>query len=149
MRLPALLSILLASLLCGCAVMVPGHLYPVQGPLTRQSPPPVFKITMSGVLRSGTLTATLADGEVCTGDWTAVRQDDPSAGEMAAQWDAIYGQGFFVANVLGTAVFARAVLTGSHGTRLRVQLYDPTPGQVTNVRGIAADDKGNLYKLTF
>jgi hypothetical protein len=137
-----------AMLLSGCLVMVPGHLYPVQGPLSLESPAPIYKFTLSGVYKSGTLSATLPDGEVCKGDWSAIAQDDPSAKQFSAQWDAVYGTGFFVANVLGNPVFAGAILTGNKGTTLNVQFYDPVPGQVNAVKGIAQDNKGNLFKLT-
>jgi hypothetical protein len=91
----------------------------------------------------------LQDGEVCHGAWTAIPQDDPSATAMSADWDSVYGQGFFQANVFGSKVFARATLTGTRGTTLNVQMYDPSPGKVEAVIGVAADNKGNIYKLTF
>jgi len=103
---------LTAMLLSGCLVMVPGQLYPVQGPLSLESPAPIYKFTLSGVYKSGTLSATLPDGEVCKGDWSAIARDDPSAKQFSAQWDAVYGTGFFVANVLGNPVFAGAILIG-------------------------------------
>lgn len=145
MKQPVLVA-LIATLLAGCMVMVPGHLYPVQGSLAAQTPVPVYKVTLSGVMESGTMSATLQDGEVCKGSWAPVRQDDPSAGSMSVEWDSVYGAGFFVANVLGNRVFARAVLLGTKGTTLNVEFYDPTPGQIANVRGIAKD---NIFKLTF
>ena len=145
MKQPVLVA-LIATLLAGCMVMVPGHLYPVQGSLAAQTPVPVYKVTLSGVMESGTMSATLQDGEVCKGSWAPVRQDDPSAGSMSVEWDSVYGAGFFVANVFGNRVFARAVLLGTKGTTLNVEFYDPTPGQIANVRGIAKD---NIFKLTF
>jgi hypothetical protein len=148
MKLLVLLS-LIAALVTGCLVMVPGHLYPIQGALSAQTPAPIYKVTISGVFKTGTMSATLGDGEVCHGDWGAVRQDDPSSGQMSGEWDRVYGQGFFTANVLGNPVFGRAVLTGTKGTILNVEFYDPTPGQVVNVKGIAKDNKGNIFKLTF
>src|ERR1700679_3702524 len=129
--------------------MVPGHLYPVQGSLSTQNPVPIYKITLSGLLASGTLSATLQDGEACSGSWAPVRQDDPSAGSMSGACDSVYGAGFFVGNVLGNPVFARAVLTGTKGTILNVEFYDPTPGVVASVKGIAKDNKGNVFKLPF
>jgi hypothetical protein len=144
-----LVLLCIANLLAGCLVMVPGHLYPVQGSLSTQNPVPIYKVTISGLLASGTLSATLQDGEVCSGSWTPVRQDDPSAGSMSGEWDSVYGSGFFEGNVLGSRVFARAALTGTKGTILNVELYDPTPGVFANVKGIAKDNKGNVFKLTF
>ena len=146
-RLAAVTMIL--SMLAGCVVMAPGHLYPVDGPLSTQTPVPIYKVTLSGVLNSGSMSATLQDGEVCSGGWAAIPQDDATAGSMSADWDRVYGAGFFVANVLGKPVFARATLTGTKGTTLQVQFYDPTPGQFANVEGVARDNSGNVFKLTF
>jgi hypothetical protein len=139
----------ITSMLAGCVVMAPGHLYPVGGPLSTQTPVPIYKVTLNGVLTSGNMSATLPDGEVCTGSWAAIPQDDSTAGSMSGDWDSVYGAGFFVANVLGKPVFARATLTGKKGTTLQVQFYDPTPGQFTNVEGVARDNSGNIFKLTF
>lgn len=137
-----------AMLLAGCVIMAPGHLYPVQGPLAGASPPPIYTLTMNGVYDSGTLTATLPDGEKCKGDWSAIAPTDPSARQMSAAWDSVYGSGYFVAHVLGSRVFAAAVLKGNRGTTLNVQLYDPKPGDVSAVVGVATDNSGNLFKLT-
>jgi len=126
--------------------MVPGHLYPVQGSLSAQTPVPIYNVTLSGILSSGTMSATLQGGEVCSGNWAPVRQNDPSASKLSAEWDRVYGEGFFVANILGNPVFARAVLAG---TTLNVEFYAPTPGQITGVKGIAMDNNGNIFKLTF
>jgi hypothetical protein len=105
-------------------------------------------MTLSGILNSGTLSVTLQGGEVCKGSWSQVRQDDPSGNKMAAQWDAVYGQGFFVAHVLGNPVFARASLTCNQGSTLSLELYDPNPGNILTTVGIAQDGTGNLYKMT-
>jgi hypothetical protein len=134
--------------LSGCVVMVPGHLYPVQGPLAGATPPPIYRLTMNGIYDSGTLAATLPDGEKCAGNWSAISPNDPKARQMSAAWDSVYGAGFFVRHVLGSRVFARAVLTGNRGTILNVQFYDPKPGDVAAVVGVANDNSGNLFKLT-
>ena len=148
MKTPALM-LLIATLLSGCVVA--GHLYPIQGPLASQSPPPILPMTLTGATpNSGTLTVTLQGAEVCKGNWALVHQDDPSASLMAAQWDEIYGPGFFVANVLGSQGFARGALTGTRGSTVNVEFFGLKPGGGTAaVVGIAQDSKGNLYKLTF
>jgi hypothetical protein len=143
------IALLAATVLGGCVVQLPGHLYPVEGPLAARTPMPIYAVSLSGVLTSGTLSATLPDGEVCRGRWAAVRKDDPTASAMAGDWDRVYGPGFFVANVLGSAVFARAVLVGTQGTTLNTEMYDPTPGEVARLTGIARDNDGNVFKLTF
>jgi hypothetical protein len=93
--------------------------------------------------------ATLQNGEVCSGSWSAVSQHDPTAGDLSADWDSVYGPGFFVANVLGSRAFARGVLSSTKGTRLNVELYDPIPGDIESVEGIAKDTEGNVFKVTF
>lgn len=143
------LLLMTATILTGCELMVPGHLYPVQGSLSAQSPVPIFKVTLNGILNSGSMSATLQGGEVCRGSWATVRQNDPSASKLSVEWDRVYGQGFFVANILGNPTFARAVLTGTRGTTLNVEFYVPTPGQILGVKGIATDNNGNTFKLTF
>jgi hypothetical protein len=140
------LLLLTVVTLSGCAT---AHLYPVQGPLAAQTPPPIYKMTVTGALNSGTLSASLPNGEVCQGTWALLRQDDPTANTMAAQWDLVYGQGFFVGNVLGSAQFARASMTGNEGTTLAVEFYKPGQGSALTIKGIAQDNKGNLFKLTF
>jgi hypothetical protein len=141
--------LLTLTMLAGCLVMVPGHLYPVQGSLSTQTPVPIYNVTLSGVLNSGTMSATLQGGEVCSGNWATVSQKDPSASKWSADWDRVYGPGFFVANILGNPAFARAVLVGTQGTTLNVEFYAPTPGQIVGVKGIAMDSNGNIFKLTF
>jgi hypothetical protein len=148
-QIALLLSMSIALLLSGCLVAVPGHLYPVHGPLATQTPPPIYKVSLSGILKSGTLDATMQDGEVCRGGWAAIPQDDPTASSMSTDWDSVYGQGFFTGNVLGNAVFVRANLVGPKGTTLDVQMYDPKPGNPAALIGVARDNKGNIFKLTF
>jgi hypothetical protein len=140
--------LLVTMLLTGCVIMAPGHLYPVQGPLAAANPQPIYSLTLSGVYNAGTLTATLPDGETCKGDWSAVAPTDPNARQMSAAWDSVYGSGYFVANVLGSRVFASAVLKGDRGTTLNVQFYDPKPGNASAVIGVATDNNGNQFKLT-
>jgi hypothetical protein len=147
-RLGCVPLLLVTMLSAGCVIMAPGHLYPVQGPLAAANPQPIYSLTMNGVYDAGTLTATLPDGEMCKGDWNAISPSDPNARQMSAVWDSVYGSGFFVAHVLGSRVFAAAVLKGNKGTTLNVQIYDPRPGNVSAVIGVATDNNGNQFKLT-
>ncbi len=136
------------TMLGGCAVMVPGHLYPVQGSLASAAPPAIFNVTFSSVLNSGTLSATLQGGETCTGRPAPVPQNDPSVSASSADWDRIYGEGFFVANILGNHDLNRAVLAGNKGTTLNVEFVGGA-GNMAHAKGIATDNKGNIFKLTF
>ena len=139
-----------ATLLSGCLVMVPGNLYPIQGPAAAaQNPPAIYSVTISGIANSGTMTATLQNNEACSGKWSQLSQRDNTAGQMSAQWDQVYGQGFFVANVLGNPIFARAVLTCKQGTTLNIEFFERDPGAFAGAKGVGQDSKGNLYKVTF
>jgi len=135
------LALLTATLLTGCAAT--GHLYPVTGPLATQTPLPIFSLQFNRAV--GSISATLQNGEVCNGNWAPLLPNDPSANRMSAQWDAVYGQGFFVAHILGSASLGRGLATGPQGTTLNVETFNPTP---EDFKGVAQDNKGNLYKLT-
>ncbi len=153
------LSLLCVSTLTGCAT---ARLYPVQGPLSSQNPPPVYVAKFSGAFNSGDLSVVLGGGEVCKGHWATVPRPSTSnaattasaasADNLSAEWDTVYGTGFYVAHVLGARLYARAVLTGNRGTILNVELYKPDSAENTAVgaiKGVAKDDKGNVYKVAF
>ena len=143
-------------ILSGCYLN--GHLYPVQGPLAAQTPPPVFNARMSGAFNSGSLTALLTGGEVCKGAWSGVNQN-PAAGagsgaspapDLSSAWDTVYGHGFYTAHILGARLHVKGVLTGNKGTILHVELYRPdTPNGLNEIKGVGTDDNGNVYKLAF
>ena len=135
------------SLMAGCSATF--RLYPVQGPLSAQTPLPVFFGKVTGVVNSGNVSFTLADGEVCKGTWTRVVPADPST-SMSSVWDAVYGSGYFTSHVLGAKLYAHAAITGSRGTVLTVEFYRPNPGsEQIRVFGVAKDSKDNVYKMAF
>jgi len=78
-----------------------------------------------------------------------VSQNDPSAGQMAAQWDQVYGQGFFVANVLGNRFLAHATLRCTQGATLSLEFFRIIAENLMGSKGVAQDSKNNLYKVTF
>jgi hypothetical protein len=131
----SVLLLFAAVLLSGCAT---AHLYPVQGPLSTQTPPPIYRFSIDG---GETMSAKLAKGELCPGTWLGIPEDDPTAREMSAEWDLVYGKGFFLANVLGKAGIGRGTLTCPSGTKVKVEF--------NSVQGVAKDDQGNVFKLTF
>lgn len=137
-----------ASLMSGCYVRSTARFYPVQGPLSAQTPVPVATAHFTGAFRSGDMSLSLNDGESFKGKW---RQTSTTPGDpMASAWDAVYGQGFFVSHVLGASIYAQAVLTGNRGTKLSVEMYRTQaddPGRLGVLRGVAKDDKGNIYKI--
>jgi hypothetical protein len=145
-----ILSASVFAILGGCAVMVPGHLYPVQGPLSKESTPPIYTATLNGsFLPSGTITVHMAAGISCPGDWKAVCRDDPTARQMSVEWDEIYGSGYFVANVLGKRTFARSVLTCTNAEMLNLEFLVVEPGKPSSIIGVVSDGTGNIFKLSF
>jgi hypothetical protein len=149
-------------LLCGVSILTgcfrSGRLYPVQGPLAAQTPPPIFAAKVTGAFYSGSIKVTLADGEVCQGPWRMVPRTPTNKGttpsdaiakpEMAAAWDTVYGQGFYLARVLGARMHVQGDLPGSKGTTLRVEMYrNEAPEGIYDIKGVAMDNKGNIYKV--
>jgi hypothetical protein len=163
MKSHLVIGLLCVSILWGCSATA--RLYPVQGPLSSPTPPPVYVAKMTGAFTSGDFSATLNDSEVCKGRWEQVRLPNASvdtaaaattlpAENMSAEWDTVYGQGFYVARVLGARLYAKAVLTGNKGTVLNVELYKPDVPDHNNspaatIRGVAKDNHDNVYKVAF
>jgi len=154
------------SVLPGCAATA--RLYPVHGPLSTQTPLPVYVAKLAHGLKSGNFSAILNNGEVCKGRWELVPPSNsskgattagvPSANNMSAEWDTIYGPGFYSNEVLGADFYMRAVLTGNRGTLLNVEMFanqSPEPSArhddpITRImKGVAKDNKGNTYNLVF
>jgi hypothetical protein len=75
---------------------------------------------------------------------------DPSAylpqPNLAFAWDAIYGQGFFLAQILGNQI-KQVVAKGDQGTVIQVECLPA--GGPNSLNGVAVDSKGNLYKVVF
>jgi hypothetical protein len=138
-----------SAMLGGCVVMVPGHLYPVQGPLSKQSTPPIYAVSLNAFLTSGSLKVRIAPGITCPGPWNTVAGDDPSARQMSTEWDQVYGNGFFVANVLGKSTFGRSALTCTNATKLNLEFLVVEPGRPSSTIGVASDGSGNIFKLAF
>src|SRR5882672_5669113 len=156
----SVLSILLAvSIMTGCSRT--GRLYPVQGPLSAQTPSPVFVAKLTGALNSGNVSVVLGSGEVAKGRWSVVPVPSakgaapataPENHGMPVVWDTLYGPGFYVSHVLGTRLHAKAVVSGDRGTILNVDMYK---GEVEHaesagiIKGVAKDNHDNIYKLVF
>lgn len=159
MKRSAIFLLLGAFLLSGCAT---ARLYPVQGPLSQQNPAPVYVAKLSGALYSGSFKVVLGNGETGQGRWGIVPRPNkssdpgnaapPSSSDMAAEWDTVYGLGFYTAHVLGAKLHAKAEVIGNQGTVLHVEMYKPDREEEespANVKGVAKDEKGNIYKLAF
>ena len=135
----------------------PAHFYPVQGPLSSQTPLPVATAKISYGLNLKQLSVVLSSGEVCKGAWTEVPrgqvpgQSNSQNVGLQPEWDAVYGSGFYVSHVMGARFYARATATGDRGTVLNVEMYHPENAKggnvIATVKGVARDNKDNVYKL--
>lgn len=155
----------LCLLLLGISVMLgcthTARLYPVQGPLSAQTPLPVLFAKITGAFNPGDISVVLSDGEVCKGRWVLVHpvqapKDGTTANVttpnvMSPVWDTVYGPGFYVSHVLGARYYAQAVVTGNRGTSFNVEMYKPEHehegSPTSSVKGVARDNQDNLYKL--
>jgi hypothetical protein len=150
------LLLVLASLMSGCMAM--GHFYPVQGPLSAQTPVPVYTAKLTGAFNSGSISVDIGEGQPCSGRWatahTEPASNGPSGGaapnNLAAEWDTVYGQGFYVAHVLGAKLFARSRADCGNGVTLTIEMYrrdNPLENSPIEIRGVAKDSMGNIYKV--
>jgi hypothetical protein len=158
MKHPLLLGILCVSLLSGCSATA--RLYPVSGPLSTHNPIPVYVGKITGIVNSGDFSVVLENGEKCKGQWSLVPRPNASSNasaappqeNLAAEWDRVYGSGFYVAHVLGAKLYSRGTATGDSGTVLNFEIYTPENTENVprgSVKGVAKDNKGNVYKLSF
>jgi hypothetical protein len=139
--------LLCAGIMSGCYAN--GRLYPVQGPLASLTAPPIMTARLSE--KPPSISLALANEEQFKGPLKVLYPSSSNlspAGSppalpqpnLAFAWDTVYGQGFFVAKVLGQQL-GQAVLTGSQGTVVQVE--------IAVARGVAVDNKGNIYKIVF
>ena len=141
------LLLLAISATCGCYIKT--RLYPVEGPLSAQTPVPVLTGKITGKIYPETISVVLSDGEVCKGRWIFPNHVQQSKGQnsltapitnLAAAWDSIYGPNYYTSHVVGEKYYGQAVANGNRGSTLNVEL--------SNVeKGVAKDNKGNIYKL--
>jgi hypothetical protein len=150
MKFSTIAVALTAAILGGCILTVRSGFSPVQGPLSQQTPIPTYSATISGLF-SGTVSVVLDNGEVCTGQWELASKTPPATAvtpiDMAADWDSVYGPGYFAAHALGNKLYARATLTGSKGTVLYVEFSNESNTR-GSTKGVAEDNKGNVFKVS-
>jgi len=159
MSLPTLLLSFVFVLTWGCSAAA--RLYPVQGPLSARTPPPVLTAKFTGGVNSGNVSLVGPDGEAANGRWPRVAThptgatdaapaSTPGVDGMPALWDTIYGSGFFTSHVLGATLYANAVIAGNRGTAYNLEFYsEDTHGKTDQIRGVAKDSAGNLYEVAF
>ena len=140
----------LRLLLASAAIAVGGcaasaiHLYPVDASIAGQPPKAILSGTIIYVGPTATISFHLPAGEKFSGPCTfgsAAGVND----DLKATWDSVYGQGDYLAHVVGSPTHCTAKLTGSKQTIFRLEAYNETAD--TPLKGIAEDSTGNIYKL--
>jgi hypothetical protein len=136
--------------MCRCACE--GRFFARSGPLSQVSPVPTYSASVTGIVFSGSISLVIDNGEICKGAWALVssapaKNGDPPAANMSADWNLVYGQGYYVAHVLGNKLYARATLTGNLGTTLSVEFSNENNTR-GNTKGVAQDNRGNVFKVT-
>jgi len=96
---------------------------------------------------------TLTNGEVLPGKCAEMKASSvntktpgtpesyPPQPNLAFAWDAVYGQGYFAAHILGGKIW-QGIFTGNQGTVLQVEILDQQ-------HGAAVDNKRNVYKVVW
>jgi hypothetical protein len=152
MKAKLVLFLLSICIISACVSGFGQKLYPVQGPAAEQTPPPAFAARLTGT-NSGNITLVQSNGETFIGRWAIVRPSfvdpdqpgtpagDPPQPNLAAAWDVVYGQGYFLANVLGEPI-GQAIVTGNQGTVLQLEFFNQH-------KGVAMDNKSNIYKIVW
>jgi hypothetical protein len=137
-----LLATILVLAIAGCAVSAI-HLYPIGASTAGQPPRPILSGTIIYAPASATLSFQLPDGEKFSGP-CAFGSPAGVNDDLKAAWDSVYGQGDYVAHVVGAPTHCTATLTGNKGTVFHVESYG---GPQSLLKGVAQDGNGNLYKL--
>lgn len=149
----AVITVLLVSVSCTRTA----RLYPVN-PINASAPVIVGKIH-GGFRPTGDVSFTLAGGEICKGKWNLVPLPNAThaaaPSPLASLWDQVYGPGYYTAHVLGTRLYAQALVKGNRGTTLTLEFHQavtattPDTNAIAGIVGVAKDSNNNIYKLTF
>jgi hypothetical protein len=139
--------VFLSLVLMSCTTTA--QLYPVKGPLSERNPVPVLTAKVDGIWgNTGNINLTLPDGEECHGRWSSAAGVAVNFGmvNLRSQYQYLSGSGLSVGNVPGVNR-GEAVAVGNRGTIIEIEFY--TGSGTASGYGIAADNKGNIYRIIF
>ena len=107
-------------LLVGCTKKI--SLYPVDGPMSEQEPPPVLTAVVDGIMGNhGNIALTMPDGEACKGEWSSA-----AAGVTVGTASLIgtYGPTYGIATSMSTGTGqnpGQAMITCDQGRSFQVE----------------------------
>jgi hypothetical protein len=154
-------ALVILCMSAGCTTTFAQRLYPVQGPAASQSNPPLFTAKLTNYMgKAGNISLVQVNGESFHGTWKIVTatfansktpgspDSYPPQPNLAYAWDLVYGQGYYVATILGSEEVGQAIATGDKGTILQIEFHREQLGvPEDNHFGVAVDSKGNIYKV--
>ena len=150
MLLNRILLVVTVFLLQACSAHI--YLYPVSGGASKQRPLPIISGTVSSA-KPAVISLVLPTGQSCEGTWSRMTPADnamidtsqPSEAVVAADWDRVYGKGYYLANVKGKER-GISVVKDSKGSNIHLDFFY---GKLTpSIKGVAKDSNGNLYVVT-
>lgn len=151
--LPAFI-VLLAALLCGCAVAPPAHQGPIMipGHMFSLNDGTEFAFAIERSSGTGSMTArNLKTGEVFAGRYTAMMVDGGvSTGAYQNAWG--FNAGTVTTRKPGTRAVGKGILRGDKGTVISISLdIKPSYDYRINPSGFGegADNKGVKYQVQF
>jgi TonB family protein len=124
-------------------------LYPVKGPLSTKVPVIVVRATAAytktySMIDSGTCFLTMPDGEYCHGNWSSTVGVQGSTNNYSLI--LIYGQELGLSPI-GNENRGYAILLGTNGTSIEIEFL--TNAGTAHGFGVAKDNHGNLFRVTF
>jgi hypothetical protein len=137
------LTAILSLSTAGCALGII-HLYPVESAAPGQPQKPILGGTITYVTAFATVSFKGPDGEKFSGPCafgSAAGVND----DLKAAWDSVYGQGDYLAHVVGSLGHCTAQLSGTKGTVFRLEAYNDAAQ--ASLKGVAEDSNGNIYKV--
>lgn len=138
-------AVTMAIVLSGCMTKNV-TMYPISGPASAIGASGIIRVVANGVeSTSGTLTATLANGASCTGQWSSTisAYNDQTSFSVTNGWNTVTGRGTSTGIAPGSYPGV-GFMSCSDGTNLDIQF---STGARKTGGGIGRDNKGNQYRV--
>ena len=125
------------------------NMYPIEGPLSLQSPLPILIASVDGITsNTGSFSFSLPDGSKCSGTWSSVAPQmiSSSSTSLFGRYGSIAGFSITASNLPGVN---RGQAFGVCTNNERFDVEFLTGSGTANGYGLASDTAGNVYKLIF
>lgn len=132
----------------GCSSST-AFLFPLEGPLSEESPVPSIQAAVNGTQgNTGDIELTMPNGENCSGEWSYDEGDDATleSGGLLETYGSVYGTSTSV-DTGQDRYPGQAFLDCDQGRTIEVEFV--TGGGTGSEIGFARDDQGNIYRVLF